>query len=161
VPLVIDTAEKTRSFATPRVAAGAFFVDSQDRILLVHTTYKSYRDIPGGYIEVGEDPRSACVREVREELGLNIDLGPLLVVDWAPNPTEGDKILFIFDGGILEPEHVRTISFPDGEIDGVGFVEDAELDTATIPRLARRLRQAHRARQAGRPLYLQDGVAPA
>lgn len=51
----------------------------------------------------------ACSREVLEELGLTLPLGPLLVVDWAPAEAEGDKILFIFDGGTLTADQLSAI----------------------------------------------------
>ena len=58
--------------ATPRVAAGALFSDESGRVLLVKPTYKKTWDIPGGYVEPGESPRAACIREIREELGLSV-----------------------------------------------------------------------------------------
>ncbi|WP_328478950.1 NUDIX hydrolase [Actinoplanes sp. NBC_00393] len=70
--------------ATPRVAAGALFFDEAGNVLLVKPAYKAGWDIPGGYVEPGESPRAACIREVREELGITPDIGGLLVVDWAP-----------------------------------------------------------------------------
>src|SRR3954471_11154413 len=97
------------------MAAGALFVDDQGRVLLLRPTYKSYWDIPGGYIETAESPLQACTREVAEELGLEIELGSLLAVDWAPHPEEGDKVLFIFDGGRLTQEQLSKVRFNDGE----------------------------------------------
>src|SRR6185312_756496 len=96
--------QEARRFATPRVSAGVLFVDDQDRVMMLRTTYKAYWDIPGGYIETGESPLHACVREVQEELGLRVEIASLLAIDWAPNPDEGDKILFIFDGGYLQQD---------------------------------------------------------
>jgi len=58
-------------------------------------------DIPGGYVEIGESPLQACVREAHEEPGIKPATGRLLVVDWAPNPGEGDKVLYLFGGGRL------------------------------------------------------------
>src|SRR5262245_11295641 len=89
-------------FALARLAGGALFTDADGRVLLVRPTYKDYWDIPGGYAEPGESPRAACVREVQEELGIAppIDSQPL-VIDWAPLEGEGDKTLFVFDGGQL------------------------------------------------------------
>ena len=99
--------DPSASFATPRVAAGALFFDDQGRVLLVHPTYKDTWDIPGGYVERGESPAAACRRELKEELG--IDRAPLrlISVDWAPSDREGDKLLFLFDCGILGADEDR------------------------------------------------------
>lgn len=154
-------AKDARPQATPKVAAGALFVDERDRLMLVRPTYKSHWDIPGGYVEQGESPLSACVREVYEELGLHVAVGPLLTVDWAPRPDEGDKVLFIFDGGMLTPDQLSAISFRDGEIAEWAFVADEQLDELTIPRLARRLRATMQARRQTRSAYLEEGAIPA
>src|ERR671927_1608745 len=87
--------------ARPRVAAGMLVHDDQGRVLMVRPTYKDGWDIPGGYVEPDESPTDAARRELREELGVDRDPGRLLVVDWAPHPQEGDKLLFVFDGGVL------------------------------------------------------------
>ena len=67
------------SFATPRVAAGALFLDDRGRVLLVHPTYKDTWDVPGGYVERGESPAAACQRELKEEL--RIDRAPILLIN--------------------------------------------------------------------------------
>jgi 8-oxo-dGTP pyrophosphatase MutT (NUDIX family) len=142
------------------VASGVLFVDDQDRVLMLRTTYKSHWEIPGGYVEATESPLDACVREVREEIGLDVDVKSLLAIDWAPHPAEGDKVLLVFDGGVLSEDKLAGINFVDGEIAEWAFVDADELDQLTIPRLARRIRQALLARQQGRILYLQDGAIP-
>ncbi|MFI6484323.1 NUDIX domain-containing protein [Nonomuraea sp. NPDC050663] len=50
-------------------------------------TYKPSWDLPDGTAEANESPAAAAQREIKEELGLDIDLGPMLVVDWVP-PTD-------------------------------------------------------------------------
>lgn len=142
------------------MAAGALFVDEQERMMLVRPTYKSHWDIPGGYVEEGESPLAACGREVYEELGLRVAIGALLTVDWAPRPDEGDKMLFVFDGGMLTTDQLAAIAFRDGEIAEWAFVEDHQLDELTIPRLARRIRATMQARKQTRTTYLEEGASP-
>lgn len=138
---------------TLRVAAGALFRDAGGRIMMVRPSYKDEWEIPGGFVEEGETPSEACRREVREELGLLVPIGPALVVDWAPHPTEGDKLLFVFDGGTLTEAQHAEINFPDGEILEYAYVEPSRLDDYTVDRLARRLRAA----VPGQTRYLEHG----
>ena len=142
-------------FATPRIAAGALFIDG-DRILLVHKTYGNGWDIPGGYVDAGESPAAACRRELKEELGTDREVQRLLVVDWAPHPDEDDKILYIFDCGDLGDDEHR-IQLARDELDRWEWVPVSQLPKYVIPRLARRLCSAHEAHSAGSPLYLEHG----
>ena len=148
------------SFATPRIAAGALFVDG-DQVLLVRKTYGNRWDIPGGYAEIGESPAAACRRELKEELALDREPRRLLVIDWAPNPGEGDKILYIFDCGQLGGDEAQ-ISLGDGELDRWEWVPVSRVGDYLIPRLTRRVTRAHEALGTGIPLYLEHGdPAPA
>jgi 8-oxo-dGTP pyrophosphatase MutT (NUDIX family) len=150
--------DEDNHFARARLAAGALFVRG-DEVFLVHKTYGSGWDIPGGYVEPGESPGAACRREIREELG--IDRGPkqLLVHDWAPTETDGDKILYVFDCGELGSDE-QAITLQETELDQWAWVSLSKLDDYLIPRLARRLRQAHIAHSTSRTAYLEHG-APA
>ncbi|NBE82982.1 NUDIX domain-containing protein [Micromonospora sp. NEAU-HG-1] len=145
--------------ATPRVAAGALFFDDEGRVLLVRPSYKNHWDIPGGYVEPGESPRAACQREIEEELGLKPALGPMLVVDWAPAEHEGDKLLFVFDGGTLTADQERAIHFEDGELTEWRYVAARSLEQHGPSRLARRIRTAIAARIAGGSAYAEHGTA--
>ncbi|MEV0237627.1 NUDIX hydrolase [Nonomuraea sp. NPDC050786] len=149
--------QETPPFAQARAAAGALFFDDGGRVLLVRPTYKSYMDIPGGYVEPDETPYEACVREVREELGIQPAIGRLLVVDWAPLPKEGDKVLFVFDGGILDSETIKKITFADNELSAYEFRPVEELGELLIERLAHRLEAAAAARAQGETVYLEHG----
>jgi 8-oxo-dGTP pyrophosphatase MutT (NUDIX family) len=140
------------------VAAGVLFFDDADRILLVQPTYKDHWDIPGGYVETGETPTQAAAREIREELSLEVAIGPLLVTDWAPHPNEGDKLLFIFDGGTLTAEQVDAIRLQAEELASYAFHHLAETVTLLIPRLGRRVAAAVEAHHTGRTLYLERGI---
>jgi 8-oxo-dGTP diphosphatase len=142
----------------PYVAAGVLFFDDAGRILLVQPTYKEHWDIPGGYVETGETPAQAAAREVREELGIKMAVGRLLVADWAPHPNEGDKLLLIFDGGTLAAEQANAIRLQAEELASYAFRDPEEAVILLIPRLGRRLAAAIEAHHAGCTTYLQCGV---
>jgi ADP-ribose pyrophosphatase YjhB (NUDIX family) len=139
-------------------AAGALIRDRHDRVLLVEPTYKDHWEIPGGLIEVGETPSRGCAREITEELGLTREPGPLLVVDWAPHPEHGDRVLFVFDGGVLTDPEIATIRLQAEELASYVFLPPAEALDRLIPRLERRMRAALRAREENRTVYLEHGV---
>ncbi|MFE5621689.1 NUDIX domain-containing protein [Streptomyces virginiae] len=149
--------EHEAKMARPRMAAGALFFDEADRVLLVEPSYKDYRDIPGGYVEAGESPRQACVREVQEELGLAPQIGRLLVVEWAPNPGEGDKVLYLFDGGRLSADDRWQITLQADELRGFDFHEADQVHNLTISRLARRIAAGVQAHTNGLTAYLEYG----
>ena len=141
--------------ATPRIAAAALFTDEAGRVLLVKPVYKDGWDLPGGYVTPDEAPRAACIREVREELGIEPPIGGALVVDWAPLEGEGDKILFVFDGGRLTEDTHARIRFVDGEIKDFRYVAVDELDDYVPARLSRRIRTAASARHT---VYAEHGT---
>lgn len=149
--------DQTPPMARPRVAAGALFFDDEGRVLLVKPTYKVGWDIPGGYVEPSETPVEACRREVNEELGLDPWIGQLLVVDWAPSEAEGDKVLFVFDCGIMTEDSAARIVLPADELSASAFHDPDVLDELMIDRLARRVSVAIQARRHGRTTYLEHG----
>ena len=145
------------NFATPRVAAGALFVKG-DQVLLVRKTYGERWDIPGGYVDRGESPAQACRRELREELGLDREVGRLLAMDWAPRDGEGDKILVVFDGGALGDAE-GSIKLDHEEIDAWDWAPVDNLGSYLNERLTPRLACAYDAHRTGTMLNLERGVA--
>jgi 8-oxo-dGTP diphosphatase len=66
----------------PIVGVGAVVLDG-DRVLLVkraHEPLKGEWSLPGGAVELGETLETAIVREVREETGLSVEVGPMVDV---------------------------------------------------------------------------------
>jgi 8-oxo-dGTP diphosphatase len=143
----------------PRLAAGVLIRNPRGEVLMVKPTYKEGWDIPGGYVEPAESPADACAREVTEELGLSLRPGRLLVVDWAPHPAEGDKLLFVFDGGIHDN---ASTPVPDGqEIAEARYWPVEAFDELTPARLARRLHLAVTAATNGATIYAEHGNSTA
>jgi 8-oxo-dGTP diphosphatase len=68
------------------VGAMCFIERSDGGLLLVQQVYRRRWGVPGGLLERREEPAHAAVREVREEVGLDIVLlgEPAVVVDVIP-----------------------------------------------------------------------------
>ncbi|MGW6282326.1 NUDIX domain-containing protein [Kribbella sp. NPDC055071] len=123
------------------VAGGALIHDRDGRILFLEPTYKPTLDIPGGIAEYDESPYQACRREVKEEIGLDREIGALLVVDWVPaHGPWTDALAFVFDGGILTADD-HLVPDPT-EVRAIHFLTLAEATPHLRPSMARRLTQA-------------------
>jgi ADP-ribose pyrophosphatase YjhB (NUDIX family) len=139
-----------------RSGAGVLITDPEDRILLVEPSYKPQWEVPGGIVERGEDPRTACARECREEIGLDGITGRLLVVAHQTDPLpRGDSIMFTYDGGVLHDTSV--IRLQADELLSWQFVAADDLETRTTPRLASRMRASLQARREGITIEMVNG----
>lgn len=123
--------------------AGAVFHDAQYRVLLVKPTYTAgYWEIPGGGMELGEYPMEAARREVKEELGIEVRLGRLLVVDWVPPQPDGRPALvnFVVDGGRISEDWAhRHLQLDAGELSAWRLTTSTERAELLEPHMARRL----------------------
>ena len=118
-------------YRNPAPAVGAAIL-SGDRALVTVRAREPYRgkvDVPGGFLEVGEHPVEGLKREVREELGMEIEVDPMPVL-LAPHTygPEGVWALAIgFRARVLEgtPDPADDVAearwIGAGEVDGVDF----------------------------------------
>jgi 8-oxo-dGTP pyrophosphatase MutT (NUDIX family) len=140
------------------VAGGALIRDEAGRILFLEPTYKPTLDIPGGIAEYDESPYEACVREVEEEIGLVLEIGPLLVVDWVPAlGVWSDALAFVFDGGVLDGPTIDRLRIDAVEARTHQFLTLAEATPRLRPSLARRLALALHALTSGTTAYADFG----
>ena len=56
----------------PTVCAFALILDDQSRLLLCRRKKDGQWNLPGGHVDAKEPPWEAVVREVREELGMDV-----------------------------------------------------------------------------------------
>jgi len=70
-------------YENPIPATAGVLFDSKGRILLVKRKYEPKKNewcLPGGFIEMGETPKQCCLRELKEETGLDGDINELIDV---------------------------------------------------------------------------------
>lgn len=73
---------------TPLLAADGLVRDLEGRVLLIarkNPPFQGSWALPGGFVDIGEDPRDACVREMREETGLDVEVTELGGLYGAPS----------------------------------------------------------------------------
>jgi 8-oxo-dGTP diphosphatase len=135
-------ADDDRPGAAPVVpCVGAVVHDAAGRLLLIqrgHDPHRGRWSLPGGRIEPGESPEQAVVREVREETGLDVRVGPAAGAVVIPaGAVEYEVTDFVCTP--LDPA-ARPVAGDDA--DGVAWVDATTLGgLACTPRLVETLRE--------------------
>lgn len=121
----------------PLVAVGGIAFDEQGRVLLVQRgrpPHAGMWSIPGGRVELGETLQEACAREMREETGLEVEVGAVAeVVDRIGR--DGDAVAYHFViidfvvtvcGGSLAPaDDVADARWcTEADLDGLALTPD-------------------------------------
>jgi len=141
-----------------RMASAALLLNEHAEVLIVKPIYREHWLLPGGGVEEEESPKQACMREVREELGLDIPAGKLLCVDYkVQQGTRKEGIEFVFFGGVLKEETRGQIQLQREELQESRFVRTEEATKVLNPWSPGRLPFAIRALQEGITIYLEDG----
>lgn len=147
----------------PRVLAGAaaLFRDAEGRVLVVEPNYREGWTLPGGTIEsdAGETPRQAARRETAEEIGLDVELGPLLALDWSHGPGRPPIVAYVYDGGVLLDERFAAIRLQEEELLSWKLIDPAEVTTHLLGSLGLRVVAALDALARGEgPVELENGL---
>ncbi len=141
-----------------RAIAQMLVRDRGGQVLLCQLTYKDDWDLPGGVVEVHESPRLAVVREVEEELRLDIPAGRLLLTDWLPSWSGWDDALcLVFDGGVHETSVAGQAVLQPREIRSAEFCSVDQVRERCADFTARRIESALANVARGGPGYTESG----
>ena len=85
-------------------------------------------ELPGGRLEIGETLEGCVAREIAEELGLTVTVGPLLDC-WIYEPVPARRVLIVAYGCTLAGEQATRLShehtaldwFDAGALDGIAL----------------------------------------
>lgn len=143
---------------TKRAIAQGLIRNSSNEILLCELTYKQEWDLPGGVVDPHESPAHAVIREVREELDVEMSPQSLVAVNWLPRwRAWDDAILFVFDLGIDDDVIARARLEPR-EIQALHWCTPDQVERRAAPYVTRMLKRL--ARQTEGTAYLEDGDDP-
>jgi 8-oxo-dGTP diphosphatase len=93
-------------FIDPKVAV-ALVIERDHKLLLVRRANDPERgkwSMPAGFVDRGEDPAEAAVREGREETGLTVRITQLMDVLGKGGDTEGADILIVYRAAVVSGE---------------------------------------------------------
>ncbi|MEW2385553.1 NUDIX domain-containing protein [Micromonospora sp. NPDC047707] len=146
----------TADLPRKRMADALLITDPKRRAL---PAYNAEWEIPDGCIEADESPYQATVRGCREELGLDLSPGRLLVVDWVPaHGRRTDGVMLVYDGPRPRRGPGGTHCVPPDELQGWAWSDPPQPAQRPRPLLARQVAKALSARADGSARYLEDAV---
>jgi ADP-ribose pyrophosphatase YjhB (NUDIX family) len=116
-------------FEDPKVAA-AVLIEKDSQVLLVRRRISPHIGkwtLPAGFVDAGEDPIDAAVRECFEETGLTVQiLGLMEVISGREHPHGADIVLIytgkIAEGNVVAGDDVSEVAlFPHDQLPPVAF----------------------------------------
>lgn len=79
-------------------------IKQKNSFLIMRVNKTPYYHIPGGHIEIGEDSKQAVIREIKEEIGCDIEKAELFAIQenfWTRNDQKCHGIEFYY---IIKPK---------------------------------------------------------
>ncbi len=140
------------------VAAGALIFDREGRVLLIKHRWRGGWEYPVGMTDGEESPRAAAIRELREEVGLDLPAADLrlIAVDFFNRKTPNGNLVFTFVATI-PPDRATLLKLDPLEATDYRWVTRVQAAELVPGWLSDRLQSLFQAYDAGVPVYLENG----
>lgn len=116
------------------ICSSGLIINSKNQFLMLQRTgndifLPGYWELPGGRIEMGEEPADALLREVKEESGLDIKIiNPLKVVSYYKDPINPRESYGIFYFCKLKDENQQvTVSHEHSDYKWISFNNTSDI----------------------------------
>ena len=110
----------------------------QDGKVLLLENERDEWELPGGKLELGEDPPVCVVREISEETGWQVTAGPLLDCWQYHIRPDSDVVIVTYgchvrstDPPVISNEHKRAGLFTPGQVSGLVMPDGYKRSVAT------------------------------
>lgn len=113
--------------------------DEVDRLYLVRDRFRREWAYPGGFVDRGESPRQACVREIREEIGLALASERFRLLGAEINQQPWRELEFTTFSTTITPAEAHNIVLQALELTDGRWVTRQEALELIAPRLRERL----------------------
>jgi mutator protein MutT len=122
----LPTPQDNQAYRFPVSVKGVIWQDQ--RVVLLKNERDEW-ELPGGKLELGETPEECVAREIAEEVGLHVKIGPLLD-SWVYHIAAGVDVLILTYGCYPEPFSAVTHS---SEHQAVGLFTLPDVQTLHMP----------------------------
>ena len=145
------------SYPKKNMASAALIFNQRNQLLIVKPNYMNYWHLPGGIVEKDESPYNACIREVFEEINLELKPKKLSVVHHSRFEKENvDALVFIFYCGKITENQANAICIPYDELESYKFVDFCDIFLYLDERMAQITKECTSKLDDQKTLYMEN-----
>lgn len=142
-----------------QVGTAVLFFNTDNELLIVKPDYKDCWLVPGGATDEDESPLHCAVREVNEEIALNIPELKLVGIYYgSAHGFYSDSLKFIFYGGILTNDQIKHIKIQKNEITDCKFIKIEEALPLLSDSLQKSIPQSLIALKNNTVVYIENSI---
>jgi len=105
-------------------------IEKEGTVLIVCHPKSDIWELPGGRLNKGELPQDGLVREVKEELGVDIIPTGLVYIDTYVHRTEGDHLTIVYKAVLKDA--TQTFELENEEVAEVRWIKKEQLAQQSI-----------------------------